>query len=161
MNAYRGLLEAADVRAWHDEIAVVTSGRYSDTKFLETQSLSRIVKEALQAAERDGKVTHADKEFFRGRKKEIDAVYTKFRVLPPEVVDQLRASHKACEPYLGARAGSEAEKAGWSAADVRELAAAVRSEIASQPGPSWGPDAERIPELERQVAELRAQLKTK
>ena len=126
--------------------AIVTSDRYSATKFLETQSLSRIVKEALvaagvpnraydlrnyfimglEAAEHDGKLTHADKEFFIGRKKEIDAKYTKFRVLPPEVVERLRETYKACEPYLGARAET---LVATEAPDVGAIADAIAQEV--------------------------------
>lgn len=130
--------------------AVVRSDRYSTRRFLETQRISGIVRQALRAAglpnrpydlrnffidglesaEHEGKIGHNNKEFFIGRKKEIDLRYTRFRPLRADVVEQLRAEYRACEPYLGAASEGmppQADMIEALRAEVQEAVAKIQS----------------------------------
>ncbi len=57
---------------------------------------------ALLEAQRQGKITDIDREFFLGRKGAITSVYTVHKELPQEKLEPLRQAYAACEPYFGA-----------------------------------------------------------
>ncbi len=57
---------------------------------------------ALLEAQRQGKLTDIDREFFLGRKGAITSVYTVHKELPQEKVDVLRQVYAGCEPFFGA-----------------------------------------------------------
>ena len=151
---------------------------------METQRLTGIVREtfravgipnrpydlrnffvdALAAAEHDGKIGHVDKEFFIGRKREIDLRYTRHRVVSPEVMEQLRATYKACEPYLGARPGSRPIESPDIAALASTIADEVRAEVQKQlypeivRAPAAWEENDETRAIRKKMAELEAQL---
>ncbi len=163
---------------------VIRSDRYATRRFMETQRLTGIVREtfravgipnrpydlrnffvdALAAAEHDGKIGHVDKEFFIGRRREIDLRYTRHRVVSPEAVEQLRTTYKACESYLGARAGSIPSESPDIAALASTIADEVRAEVQKQLYPdivrtssAWETNDETRA-IRKKMAELEAQM---
>jgi integrase len=76
---------------------------------------------ALLSAQREGKITDIDREFFLGRKGAITSVYTVHKDLPAAKIDEMRKQFAACEPYLGAKP----QAAEVPATDLREIRAMV------------------------------------
>ncbi len=166
---------------------VVRSDRYTTRRFLETKRISGIVRSALraiglpnrpydlrntfiaglEAAEHDGKIGHTNKEFFIGRKREIDLRYTHFRAMPPDAAERLRAEYKACEPYLGARPTAEIAAVSELTEDQAKMIAKAMLEedrarlaeygLKESPAPAWA-IPEEIRRLKAEVQELRAKL---
>lgn len=62
---------------------------------------------ALASAERDGKITQLDREFFEGRKGAISARYSVHKELTGDIVEEMRAEFAACEPFLTTRHSGE------------------------------------------------------
>ncbi len=173
-----------DRRATHEELGpdspVVTSDRYRSRRFLEEQAIAGIVRKAfraiglpnrpydlrnffiagLESAEHAGMIGHTNKEFFVGRKKEIDLVYTQGRYVSPEALERLREEYLKCEPYMGARPepAGPATDLGWTITDVRELADAVQAELASRPAPAWALNV-NVGQLQKRVKELEARVR--
>src|SRR2546425_1248275 len=58
---------------------------------------------ALHSAQREGKITDLDREFFLGRKGAITARYTVNKDLSADQVEEMRRAFAGCEPYFGAR----------------------------------------------------------
>ena len=133
-----------------DDSAVVTSDRYKSRRFLEEQAVAGIVRKAfraiglpnrpydlrnffvtgLETAEFNGKISHVRKEFFIGRKKEIDLVYTQGRYVSPETLEELREEYRRCEAYLGAKPDAvpvETDEVEALRAEVQEAVAKIQS----------------------------------
>ncbi|MBS7638800.1 hypothetical protein KEJ49_08000, partial [Candidatus Bathyarchaeota archaeon] len=56
---------------------------------------------ALDIAESKGLISHPWRQFFMGHKGDIEARYsTNKGRLPPDMVEEMRAAYKRCEPYL-------------------------------------------------------------
>ncbi len=168
--------------------AIVSSDRYRSRRFLEEQAIAGIVRKAfraiglpnrpydlrnffiagLESAEHEGMIGHVKKEFFIGRKREIDLVYTHGRYVSPEALEELREEYRRCEPYLGARPEPAAAAAEMPPVDYHELAKAMLEEdyarlkektgLDAFPKPAWSAEVRRIQELENQVQDLRARV---
>src|SRR5439155_24971345 len=74
--------------------------------FVRPYVLRSYAADAFLSAQREGKMTDIDREFFLGRKGAITSVYTVHKELPASGVEEMRRAFAKCEAYFGARPGS-------------------------------------------------------
>ena len=82
---------------------------------------------AMAIAEREGKITQLDREFWAGRKGAIDARYTVHKELAPDVVEAMREAYSRADPYLATATPALAPDS-----DVRLELAELRAENNAQ-----------------------------
>jgi len=96
--------------------------RVSTQRFLLTRKISHLIRKAMRRAgvykrpyvlrayaetqliiaESRGKISHPYLQFIAGHKGDIEARYsTNKGILPPEMIEDMRGSVQACEPFLG------------------------------------------------------------
>lgn len=117
--------------------------------FLTTQAVTSEIRDALRScghkqrpyslrayaitrfmsAERDGKLASLDRMFISGRKDAIDLRYSHFKSVSANVVEELRRSYAACEPYLGAKPSSTMPPGQLEEARATYEAARARLEV--------------------------------
>ncbi len=118
---------------------------------------------ALLSAQRVGKITHIDREFFLGRKGGITAVYTVHKELPQEKIEELRRAFAGCESFFGAKPVSGLLNVLVDYHELAKVLLADRARIIQEtgvdiPAPAWSAEVRRIHELEEKIRVLEAKV---